>query len=683
MRRPSSSLLRSVVVTAIVAVTAACTTSDPATETDTTPTPPTPTEEEPLVRWIRTGGDVFAWQQRVSGEGECDKVVLVVDGERAGAKVRLDGNVFSAVVPVRPGRNSVVARCHARDGSVVESDALELRGMLEPRPKAWIDVSVQGGDVVLDGSRSEPTEHVGTPVRSWTWSAGDFPAAVSVTAGGRTAPFGGGVGGERIVVTPPRVDGQYEVTLEVRDGQGRSDTSTTYFVVENGAPRAVDMLREHPAWIDRSVVYAPIAQLWGNNGFRTIEQRLPYLADLGVDALWLWPPVTRRAPGEEYAIADYFTIDDEWGPAADLKRLVEQAHRLNMRVLLDFVPNHSSDVHRYYRATENDGETSHYWDFYDRKPDGTPTHYFDWTHLPNLNFDNAQVRRMMTEAFAYWVREFDVDGFRVDAAWGIERRRPGYWPEWRRELKRIKADLFLLGEAPAYDGYYFHNGFDAAFDWSGSVGHWAWTGAFDEPQVAAEWLNRALTNNGKGYDPKAVILRFLNNNDTGARFVDKYSADIQKLASALEFTVAGVPLMFAGDEIGASYEPYSTLHRIPWRDRFELRPWYDDLIRLRHTVPALWSNRMTLVDPQNIAVVAYVRPADEGSDPILVLVNFGRGAPVTIVSDPALGPFGRPESLRDLLTGGEVPVSRGKNGDLSLRIAAKTALVLTPGPGRI
>jgi cyclomaltodextrinase len=441
-------------------------------------------------------------------------------------------------------------------------------------------------------------------------------------------------------------------------------------------------MQEHPAWIDRSVVYAPIAQLWGNNGFRTVEQRLPYLADLGVDALWLWPPVTRRAPGEEYAIADYFTIDDEWGPAADLKRLVEQSHRLGIRVLLDFVPNHSSDTHRYYRAAENDGEASHYWDFYDRRRDGTPTHYFDWTNLPNLNYDNAHVRRMMTEAFAYWVREFDVDGFRVDAVWGIERRRPGYWPEWRRELKRIKADLFLLGEGPAYDGYYFHNGFDAAFDWSGSVGHWAWTGAFDEPQVAAEWLNRALTNNGRGYDRKALILRFLNNNDTGARFVDKYSADIQKLASALEFTVAGVPLMFAGDEIGASYEPYSTLHRIPWRDRFELRPWYDDLIRLRHTAPALWSNHMSLLDPQNIAVVAYVRPAHDGGGPLLVLINFGRGAPVTIVDDPALDPFGRSGPLRELLAGEEIAVSRARNGDLSLRIPAKTALVLTPGPGR-
>jgi cyclomaltodextrinase / maltogenic alpha-amylase / neopullulanase len=681
MGRSSSSSIRSALVAALVVAATACTTSEPASDTDPASTSPTSSEEEPLVRWSTTGGDVFAWQQRVSGEGECDEVVLLVDGERSRATARLDGDVFSAVVPVRTGANTVVARCRLSDGSVEQSETLELRGMLEPRPKAWIDVSVQGADVVLDGSRSEPTEHLGTPVRSWTWFAGDTPAPVTVAAGGRSGPFRGEVDGKRIVVTPPRVDGQYDVTLEVRDRQGRSDRSTTYFVVENGTPRAVDMAREHPAWIDRAVVYAPIAQLWGDNGFKTVEQRLPYLADLGVDALWLWPPVTRRAPGEEYAIADYFTIDDEWGPAADLRRLVLEAHRLDMRVLLDFVPNHSSDAHRYFRAAERDGEASHYWDFYDRTRDGTPTHYFDWTNLPNLNYDNPQVRRMMTEAFAYWVREFDVDGFRVDAAWAIERRRPSYWPEWRRELKRIKADLFLLGEAPAYDGYYFHNGFDAAFDWSGSVGHWAWTGAFDEPQVAAEWLNRALTNNGKGYDPKALILRFLNNNDTGARFVDKYSADIQRLASALEFTVAGVPLMFAGDEIGASYEPYSTLHRIPWKDRFELRPWYDSLIRLRHTVPALWSNRMTLLDPQNIAVVAYVRPAADGGDAVLVLINFGRGAPLTIVSDPALDPFGG-SSFRDLLGGGEVPVSRARNGDLSLRIPAKTAFVLTPGTGR-
>jgi cyclomaltodextrinase len=288
---------------------------------------------------------------------------------------------------------------------------------------------------------------------------------------------------------------------------------------------------------------------------------------------------------------------------------------------------------------------------------------------------------MMTDAFAHWIRDLGVDGFRVDAAWGIERRRPSYWPAWRREVTRIKADLLLLGEAPAYDGYYFHNGFDAAFDWSGSVGHWSWQGAFDEPQIAAEWLRPALTNHGKGYDPKALILRFLNNNDTGVRFIDQHGPDVTKLAAALEFTVAGIPLMFAGDEIGARYEPYSDLHKIAWKDRFGLRPWYDDLIRLRHTVPALWSNRMVMLDAQNVAVVAYVRPAVDGGNPVLVLINFGRAAPVTIVADPSLEGFVSGRALADLLGGGEVRLSRSPGGDVSVRVPSKTALVLTPAGG--
>ena len=72
---------------------------------------------------------------------------------------------------------------------------------------------------------------------------------------------------------------------------------------------------------------------------------------------------------------------------------------------------------------------------------GVATHYFDWTHLPNLNYANPEVEQWMLEAFSYWVREFDVDGFRVDVARGITERQPDFWLRWRRTLKRIKPEM--------------------------------------------------------------------------------------------------------------------------------------------------------------------------------------------------------------------------------------------------
>ena len=109
-------------------------------------------------------------------------------------------------------------------------------------------------------------------------------------------------------------------------------------------------------------------------------------------------------------------------------------------MLLDFVPNHTSDQHPWFVDAQANGPASVYWDYYDRDADGQPTHYFDWTNLPNLNYSNPEVERFMLEAFSYWVREFGVDGFRTDACWGVKERKPDFWPKWRRELKRIKRN---------------------------------------------------------------------------------------------------------------------------------------------------------------------------------------------------------------------------------------------------
>jgi glycosidase len=142
-----------------------------------------------------------------------------------------------------------------------------------------------------------------------------------------------------------------------------------------------------------------------------VQRKLSYLKDLGADALWLWPPTTLRTPGEEYAIDDYFELDPLWGPVEDFKAMVDEAHRLGLYVLSDFVPNHMSARSPYYQDTEQRGELSIYWDFFDREAGGEPTHYFDWTHLPNLNYENPEVRTMIVEAFSHWVRDLGIDGF--------------------------------------------------------------------------------------------------------------------------------------------------------------------------------------------------------------------------------------------------------------------------------
>jgi glycosidase len=146
-------------------------------------------------------------------------------------------------------------------------------------------------------------------------------------------------------------------------------------------------------------------------------------------------------------VTDYEHVRSDYGTAEDLRSFVAEAHGRNLRVLLDFVPNHTSREHPYFRQAEPIGARSHYFDFFARDREDRATHYFDWEHLPNLRYDNPEVGRWMNEIAAEWVRSVGVDGYQIDAAWGVTRRNPEFWPEWSAELRRTEPELALLAEA--------------------------------------------------------------------------------------------------------------------------------------------------------------------------------------------------------------------------------------------
>jgi cyclomaltodextrinase / maltogenic alpha-amylase / neopullulanase len=634
---------------------------------------------EPAVRFDQRGGDSFAWRQQLSGTAGCAEVRLLVNGNPVpgAATVPVRDGRFTATVPVAEGRTDVVAGCGngGRDGTA----RLTFTGHLTARPTARIEVAVAGGTVTLDGGGSDAAEPDGAEVVHWFWTPDPAHPARLTTASGR--PFRGQVNGERLQLRAPATDGEYYARLTVTDAKGRADTATTYFTVTDGTARAVDMAREHPRWIDSAVIYAPVPALWGDDGPAAVERRLAYLKDLGVDALWLWPPASERAPGQEYAITDYFRLDPSWGPPAAFDAMVAAAHKLGIKVLLDIVPNHMSIESPWFQDAQANGKASHYWGFFDRDAGGQPTHYFDWDHLPNLDYDNPEVRRMVVEAFSHWVRDRGIDGFRVDAAWGVQERRPGFWPELRQELKRINPDLLLLAEGSATDPYFFSHGFDVAYDWTDEPGQWAWTSVFDFPSEIGGLLGPAVTNDPKGYAKDAIVLRFINNNDTDVRFVDQYGAGMTRVAATLQFTLPGIPAMFAGDEIGASYQPYSNLAPITWKDRHGLRPLYRRLAGLKHTVPALNTSRVEVLASDPGGSFAYLRPAPPGGRPVLVVLNFGAEAAVELTRTPALDAAlaGR-ATLLDLLDDRPVRLEAGER-TVTLRMDATSAHVLTPEGG--
>ncbi len=577
------------------------------------------------------GGEAWTFRKTVEGtvaSGACDRVEVASPLGSAVADV--NGSQFVATVPLASGDNDLRALC-LRDGQAKTSDSQRWTVRLPDTPKAWVRTVATSDGLILDAGRSEPAEGDPSVIAKTEWRA----------ATGNPAPIPSLPSAEKRLTLPtPPTDGDYRVTLRVTDTLGRVDESTALFRVRNGRAEAVDPQRHRPGWMAGAVVYGVVPHLFGPRGLADVTARLDDIAALGATALWLSP--LTEAPGLDfgYAVTDHFRVRARFGSENDLKTLVAAAHARGLRVLMDFVPNHLDEHHPYHADAAAHGAASPYYRFFDRKPDGAVSSYFTWTNLKNLNYDNPEVRRYMTAAFTHWVRDLGIDGFRVDASWAVKERAPEFWPGLRAELRRINPDLLLLAEASARDPWYVENGFDAAYDWTDQLGQWAWHDAFQDGAPTAARLRAALSASAPG----TPVFRFLNNNDTGARFITRHGLARTKVAAALLMTLPGIPGLYTGDEVGAAYEPYGEPKPIAWDDPQGLRSIYSRLTTLRRSEPALQGVALEWLDTASPdTVLAYRRP---GPEPVTVVLNFG--------AEPAEPPgFAGP--MRDLLTGAVLP----------------------------
>jgi cyclomaltodextrinase / maltogenic alpha-amylase / neopullulanase len=178
-----------------------------------------------------------------------------------------------------------------------------------------------------------------------------------------------------------------------------------------------------------------------------------------------------------------------------------------------------------------------------------------------------------------------------------------------------------LRGASARDEYWYESGYDVAYDWTDDLGKWAWEQVFDERAEIAARLDRALAA-----DPRPErVFRFLDNNDTGPRFVTRYGPLLTRAAAALVLTLPGIPCVYTGEEVGAEYEPYGEAGIVDWEaDPHGLREWYRALCRLRASRPALRGAAWARVGiaPDRGDCYAYVR-GEPGPEAALVLLNFG------------------------------------------------------------
>ena len=304
--------------------------------------------------------------------------------------------------------------------------------------------------------------------------------------------------------------------------------------------------------IKDGVIYeANIRQYSESGKFEDFTKDIYKLKDLGVKIIWLMPihPISKTnrkgTLGSYYSISDYKAVNPEFGNKDDLDKLIKEAHKHDMLVILDWVANHTGWDHKWIKNKP---------DYYTKNENGeitdpinpTTGESWGWTDVADLNFDNMEMQNEMIKAMEYWVKEYDIDGYRLDAAHSCP---VSFWKKSIERLKKIK-NVLMLAESDGYHtgGFELIELFDMSYNWSG---HHVLNRIYKK-ENNSEDLKININRNLNDYSSKHVLMNFTSNHDenTWAGTVFDRYGDGAKTFAALTYFLPGIPLIYNGQEYG-------------------------------------------------------------------------------------------------------------------------------------
>lgn len=384
----------------------------------------------------------------------------------------------------------------------------------------------------------------------------------------------------------------------------------------------------HPAWIIQGNIYeVNVRQYTPEGTFNAFAKHLDRLKTMGVETIWFMPinPISKLdrkgSLGSYYAVSDYTAINPEFGTMADFKKLVQTIHEKGMRVLIDWVPNHTGADHRWI--------TQHP-DFFVKDSSGKPAVAFDWADTRQLNYKNPILQDSMVQAMKYWIEDADIDGFRCDVAWNVPA---SFWRKSIPELKKMK-NIFMLAEGDST--YLPKSGFDAVYPWH----------MFKMMEKVAKGEKSALVldsinkENETLYPKNTIQMYFTSNHDENswnhADFGIFPGVIHEPFAVFTQTMKNSVPLIYSGQE-----EP--VLRALLFFDKdpitfknFQREKFYKTLLDLRKNNEALSANasfkKVHLGDDK--AIYAYIRKKENKK--VLVILNFSEKEQTVSIKDETL-----------------------------------------------
>lgn len=342
---------------------------------------------------------------------------------------------------------------------------------------------------------------------------------------------------------------------------------------------------KQPEWAKNAVIYEVNTRQFSKEGtFKQVTNQLSRIRSLGVDVIWLMPihPIGEKNRkgklGSYYAVKDYEAINPEFGTKEDFKQLVDSAHTLGMKVLIDWVANHSSPDNKWVKE---------HLDYYTKDSLGNapiPTVGTDWDDVADLNYDNPELRKAMTSAMKYWVKEFDIDGFRCDVAGMVPL---DFWKENRKALDSIKP-VFMLAEGSEPE---LHEAFNMTYGWPFKDSIIAIAKGDKNFQSIDNYFNYRVSN----FKPNDLIMYFTTNHDENSWNYTENEAfgNNADNYAVLTYVMGGMPLIYNGQEAGLNKRlEFFEKDPIVWGD-YKRAGFYKQLNNLLKKQEVLWSDGET------------------------------------------------------------------------------------------
>jgi glycosidase len=365
---------------------------------------------------------------------------------------------------------------------------------------------------------------------------------------------------------------------------------------------------------------------------------------MGIDILWFMPitPISiekrQGSWGSYYAASSYVDIDSAYGTPDDFRELIKEAHEFGMKVIIDWVANHTGYDHQW---------TAKYPDWYRKDAEGKFTGLYGWVDVIDLNYNIPEMRTEMIQSMKHWIREYDIDGFRCDMARTVPL---DFWIEARGECDALKP-LFWLAECEILD---YHESFDATYGWEVLR-------AIDK-YMKGEMLFSEIIPLLTAYSRYPMGSRKLlftsnhdENSDHGTEY-EKYGVAAKAMA-VFACTWPGIPLIYSGQEKPNTKRlAFFEKDFIDWSGEVELHGFYKTLLSFRKRNKALQENASVLVLPSNHPdVLVYMCRRQQ--DKVLVILNLSKESPADFHFDhPAVTGL-----YRDLFTDKPFSMSRRVN----------------------